>query len=125
VAEFNTSKELVLVVEDEVLIRMNSADIIRDFGFGVIEAADADEAIALLESVAGIQAVFTDIQMAGSMDGLGLATFIRNRWPPVALLITSGRVRPPIDDMPAGARFIAKPYSSSQLEQQLHSVLGR
>lgn len=115
-------KDLVLVVEDEFLIRMNSADMIRDFGFEVIEATDADEAVSLLESNPAIRVVFTDIQMPGSMDGLLLASVVRDRWPPVALLITSGKVRPPRDDMPAGARFLPKPYSPWQLKEQLHSL---
>jgi CheY-like chemotaxis protein len=67
--------------------------------------------------------LFTDIQMPGSMDGLLLAAVVKDRWPPVALLITSGKVRP--DDMPTGARFIAKPYSPWQLEEQLHSLMAR
>ena len=122
VAESNKPKDLVLVVEDEALIRMHCAEMIRDLGFEVIEAVDADQAISLLESVPGIKAVFTDIQMPGSMDGLKLAAAIRDRWPPVALLITSGKVRPPTNDMPAGARFISKPYSPWQLKEQLHSL---
>jgi CheY-like chemotaxis protein len=125
VAQSNKPKELVLVVEDEALIRMNSVDMIREFGFGVVEAVDADEAVSLLESVPDIKVVFTDIQMAGSMDGLRLAAFLRDRWPPVALLITSGRVRPFVDDMPEGARFIPKPYSAWQLQEELHWLLGR
>jgi CheY-like chemotaxis protein len=124
VAESNESKALVLIVEDEVLIRMNSVDMIREFGFEVIEAGDADEAVSTLEAFPDVGLVFTDIQMAGSMDGLRLAAVIRDRWPPVALLITSGRVRPPLGDMPAGARFIAKPYSPSQLQEELRSLTG-
>ena len=99
---------------------MHSAEMIRDLGFEVIEAADAAQAISLLESVPDIKAVFTDIHMPGSMDGLKLAAAIRDRWPPVALLITSGKVRPPTDDMPDGARFIPKPYSPWQLKEQIH-----
>ena len=124
VAQSSQPKELVLVVEDEALIRMNSADMIRDLGFEVIEAVDADEAVSLLESVSDIRVVFTDIQMPGSMDGLVLAAVVRDRWPPVALLITSGKVRPPMDDMPAGARFIPKPYSPWQLKEELHSLVA-
>ena len=124
VAEYNKNKDLVLVVEDEALIRMHSADMIRDLGFEVIEATDADEAVSLLESIADIRVVFTDIQMPGSMDGLVLAAVVRDRWPPVALLITSGRVSPPTDDMPVGARFIPKPYSPWQLKEQLHSLMA-
>src|ERR1700741_1878529 len=100
VAESIKPKDLILVVEDEALIRMHCADMIRDLGFEVIEAVDAGEAVSLLESVPGIKGVFTDIPMPGSMDGLMLAAAIRARGPPVALLITSGKVRPPTDDMP-------------------------
>lgn len=123
-AESNESKALVLIVEDEVLIRMNSVDMIREFGFEVTEAGDADEAVSTLEAFPDVGLVFTDIQMAGSMDGLRLAAVIRDRWPPIALLITSGRVRPPLGDMPAEARFIAKPYSPSQLQEELRSLTG-
>jgi CheY-like chemotaxis protein len=125
VAESNKPRHLVLVVEDEILIRMNSVDMIRDLGFEVIEAVDADEAVYLLESIPGIEVVFTDIQMPGSMDGLLLAAFVSDRWPPVALLITSGRERPLAADMPAGARFIPKPYSRYELGEQLHALAGR
>ena len=121
-AESAELRDLVLVVEDEALIRMNSAVAIRGLGFNVIEAVDADHAISLLESVPGIAVVFTDIQMPGSMDGLLLAAVVRDRWPPIALLITSGQRHPPTADMPAGAQFIPKPYSPLQLEEQLHLI---
>lgn len=124
-AESNKPKDTVLVVEDEALIRMHSAELIRDLGFEVIEAVDADEAVFLLESVPGIKVVFTDIQMPGSMDGLVLAAVVRDRWPPIALLITSGKVSPRAIDMPTGARFISKPYSPWQLGEQLRSLAAR
>lgn len=124
-AESDEAKDVVLVVEDEALIRMNSAEVIRDLGFEVIEAVDAAHAVELLESVSGITVVFTDIQMPGSMDGLLLAAVVRNRWPPIALLVTSGKLRPASSDMPAGARFISKPYLPSELKEQLHSLTGR
>ena len=124
-AESNKPKDTVLVVEDEALIRMHSAELIRDLGFEVIEAVDADEAVFLLESVPGIKVVFTDIQMPGSMDGLVLAAVVRDRWPPIALLITSGKVSPRTIDMPTGARFISKPYSPWQLREQLRSLTAR
>jgi two-component system, response regulator PdtaR len=125
VAESNKPKQLVLVVEDEILVRMNSVDMIRDLGFEVIEAVDAHEAVMLLESIPGIEVVFTDIQMPGSMDGLLLAAVVRDRWPPVALLITSGRERPSAADIPTDARFIPKPYSRYELGEQLHALAGR
>jgi two-component system, response regulator PdtaR len=123
--ESDKARDLVLVVEDEALIRMDSADLIRDLGFEVIEAVDADHAVCLLESVPGITVVFTDVQMPGSMDGLLLAAVVRDRWPPIALLVTSGKTRPASSDMPTGARFISKPYSTLELKKQLHSLTGR
>jgi CheY-like chemotaxis protein len=119
------AQDLVLVVEDEALIRMSSADVIRDLGFEVIEAVDADHAISLLESVPDVTVVFTDIQMPGSMDGLLLAAVVRDRWPPIALLVTSGQMRPASSDMPTGAQFISKPYSPFELKGQLQSLTGR
>lgn len=118
-------KDLVLVVEDEALIRMNSVDVIRDLGFDVIEAVDADHAVSLLESVPGITVLFTDVQMPGSMDGLLLAAVVRDRWPPIALLITSGKLGSLTADMPTGAGFISKPYSPLELKDQLYSLTGR
>jgi two-component system, response regulator PdtaR len=120
VAEPAKPKDVVLVVEDEALVRMNSADLIRDLGFDVVEAVDADHAVSLLESIPGITVLFTDIQMPGSMDGLRLAAVVKDRWPPIALLITSGQLHPPTADMPTGARFIPKPYLPLQLGDQLH-----
>jgi CheY-like chemotaxis protein len=117
-------KDVVLVVEDETLVRMNSADLIRDLGFDVIEAVDADHAVLLLEQMPGITLLFTDVQMPGSMDGLRLAAVVKDRWPPIALLITFGQLHPPAADMPAGARFISKPYLPLQLRDQLHSLTG-
>jgi CheY-like chemotaxis protein len=113
---------VILIVEDDLLIRMNAADMVRDMGFDVLEAADADEAVKLLETVPAITVVFTDIQMPGSMDGLRLAEVIRHRWPPVLLLITSGQVSPADDDIPRGARFMAKPYLPTQLHDQLEML---
>src|SRR6476661_6421382 len=98
---------------------------VRDMGFDVFEAADADEAVNLLETEPAITVVFTDIQMPGSMDGLRLAAVVRDRWPPVALLITSGKLSPPTADMPAGAHFIHKPYHPLQIGDQLRELTER
>jgi CheY-like chemotaxis protein len=125
VAASQKPKDIVLVVEDEALIRMNTADLIRDLGFEVIEAEDADHAVALLESTPGITVLFTDIQMPGSMDGLRLAAVVRDRWPPVAVLITSGLLHPRAADMPIGARFIAKPYLRAGIGEQLRVLTER
>lgn len=80
----------VLVVEDETLLRMNIALSLEQEGFRVYEAENADQAIAVLEAHAEIGLMFTDIDMPGSMDGLKLATAVRNRWPPIKIIVTSG-----------------------------------
>src|SRR5580698_27869 len=101
---------VVLVVEDEALIRMSAVLMVEDAGYTAVEACNADEAIGILESRADIRAVFTDINMTGSMDGWKLAHAIRGRWPPIHLIVTSGLSVPNRDQMPLRGRFIAKPY---------------
>jgi CheY-like chemotaxis protein len=103
---------VVLIVEDEFLIRMEAVDIVRAAGFEVVEAGNADEAILILESRLDITVVFTDIQMPGSMDGLKLAAAIRGRWPPIKIVATSGLLDIGKDDLPSGSRFLPKPYTS-------------
>jgi CheY-like chemotaxis protein len=104
-----------LVVEDECLIRLHAVDMIREAGFETIEAANADQAISILETRADITAVFTDVQMPGSMDGLKLARAIRGRWPPIKIVATSGNVIVPLNDLPEGGRFLPKPYTQAQI----------
>ena len=105
---------VILIVED-VLIRLTAADMIRDAGFDVVEAADADQAISILEKRNDIATVFTDIQMPGSMDGLKLARAVRGRWPPIKIVATSGNVSIGSDDLPDGGRFLPKPYTQAQI----------
>lgn len=88
-----TKRHVVLIVEDDFLIRMDAVDMIRAADFDVVEAAHADEAILILEDRPDITVVFTDVQMPGSMDGLKLAAAIRGRWPPIKIVATSGRAR--------------------------------
>jgi CheY-like chemotaxis protein len=109
----------VLIVEDEPLVRAGAVSAIEAEGFEVIEAANADEAVRILESRGDIRAVFTDIQMPGSMDGLKLAHAVRNRWPPIKIIVTSGRERLTAHDLPEGGRFLAKPYLPSQITNTL------
>jgi two-component system, response regulator PdtaR len=124
VSHFAKEKPFVLVVEDEELIRMDAVEMVRDLGFEPVEAVNADHAIALLESRSDIVAVFTDIQMPGSMDGLRLAAVIKNRWPPIALLVTSGHVSPEPSALPEGARFISKPYVRYELRDHFSALIG-
>src|SRR3954463_3076741 len=101
-----SKRPVVLVVEDEFLLRMNAVDMIAAAGFEVIEAANADEAIAILVNRRDITVVFTDIQMPGSMDGLKLARAVRGRWPPIKIVATSGHVDVGETDLPDGGRFL-------------------
>jgi two-component system, response regulator PdtaR len=103
-------KPIVLIVEDEALLRMDAVDFIEDAGFETIEAAHADAAIAILSSRSDIAAVFTDIEMPGSMDGMKLAHAVREGWPPIAIVVASGRVFPSQGELPERAHFMQKPY---------------
>jgi CheY-like chemotaxis protein len=123
-AEPAGQRPVVLVVEDEFLIRSAMAEAIRDAGFEVLEAPDADAAILILESRSDIQVVFTDIHMPGSMDGAKLAHAIRNRWPPVRIIATSGRVAVETLDLPAGTILFPKPYSPQHIAWTLHALAG-
>lgn len=103
----------VLIVEDEFLIREILKDELEDAGYQVVPVSDADHAIRVLESRQDIQLVFTDISMPGSMDGLKLAAFVNDRWPPVHIIVATGRGRPP--GLPPNALFIPKPYLGSNV----------
>jgi CheY-like chemotaxis protein len=106
---------LVLVIEDEPLLRLDAVQMLEDAGYHTLEAGNADEAIALLEDRKDIRFVFSDVQMPGSMDGLKLAWAIRDRWPPIEMILTSGQKKPTADDLPERVRFLPKPYSSTKL----------
>jgi CheY-like chemotaxis protein len=117
-----TKKPVILIVEDEFLLRMHAAEMIGDAGFDVVEARHADEAIEILEARPDIHVVFTDIQMPGSMDGLNLARFVRGRWPPIKIVATSGFVNVGRDDLPEGSRFLPKPYRPDQIVATLREL---
>ena len=112
-------KAAVLIVEEEALIRMESIDIVKDAGFTALEAVDADEAVRILDIRHDIRVVFVDIKMSGSMDGLRLAHVIRDRWPPVHLILTSGQSITNAGELPQNALFIQKPYSAEQVTTAL------
>src|SRR3984885_8453881 len=119
-----TKRPVVLVVEDDVLIRMHAAETIEEAGFEVVEASNADEAVAILETRLDVAVVFTDIQMPGSMDGLKLAKAVRVRWPPIHIVATSGLVDVRTVDLPSGGRFLPKPYSPAQIIGALRDLTG-
>jgi CheY-like chemotaxis protein len=111
----STNIPAVLIVEDEPLVRIGAVNIIEDAGFKVIQAESADEAIRVLECRGDIRVVFTDIHMPGSMNGLKLAHAVRNRWPPIKIILTSGRDLIAEQVLPEGGRFFAKPYNPIEI----------
>lgn len=106
------------------MIRMVAVDLVTDMGLPVYEAGDADEAIGVLEKRGDIGAVFTDVNMPGSMDGLELAQCVRRRWPSIGLIVTSGRPQSPGRGVPPGSVFLSKPYRIAQVARTLREMIG-
>ena len=117
-------RAVILIVEDELLIRMNAVEMIEEAGFNAIEATNADEAIAILEARLDIRVVFTDIQMPGSMDGLKLAAAVRDRWPPIKIVATSGHHAIRDGELPEGSAFLQKPYNAATLWRVLNEMIA-
>ena len=115
---------VVLVVEDEMLLRMRAVDMVEDAGYTSVEAVDADEAVAILESRSDIALMFTDIQMPGSMDGLKLAHAVRERWPPIKIILVSGQLQPATIDIPADSRFYGKPLGAKEMIAEMQNMIG-
>jgi len=112
-------RKSVLIVEDEPLLRLLAMDLVEEAGFIAVEASNADEAIAILETNTDIRILLTDIDMPGSMDGLKLAAAVRDRWPPIEIIVVSGMNNPQAHELPARGVFFAKPYDVQRLTQQL------
>jgi two-component system, response regulator PdtaR len=119
-----TKKTVILVVEDEVLIRMGAIQMLEEAGFEAVEASNADDAIRILEIRSDIRAVFTDINMPGTLDGLRLAHAVRGRWPPIHLILTSGLSSPGEHDLPANGRFLRKPYEPARVIATIRELLA-
>jgi CheY-like chemotaxis protein len=115
-------KPTVLVVEDEILILISVAEELRDAGFTVLEASNADDAIVALETHPEVNILFTDIDMPGSMDGLKLSAAVRKRWPPVQIIVTSGHMKVRQEDLPEAGRFFSKPYDFSTLISTMRTL---
>ncbi|RYE45427.1 MAG: response regulator [Hyphomicrobiales bacterium] len=114
----------VLVVEDEALIRFAAMDLVESAGYEAVEARNADEAIRILGARTDIRVVFTDVDMPGTMDGLKLAHFIRDRWPPIKLVVASGMKILAESQLPKGSRFFSKPYEDSSIVSALTELLS-
>jgi len=115
----------VLVVEDEMMLRMRAVDIVEDAGFFAIEAVNADEALAILESRSDIDLLFTDIQMPGSMDGLKLAHAVHERWPSIKIILVSGKLTPTDAEKPIHSRFFGKPLEVKQMIAEMQEMIGQ
>ena len=120
-----TSPTNVLVVEDEMVLRMRAVDIVEDAGFTAVEAVNADEALAILESRSDIALLFSDIQMPGTMDGLKLAHAVHERWPAIKIILVSGQVKVSDADKPVDSVFIGKPLDVKQMVVELQAMMGK
>ena len=116
-----SSKVTILVVEDEVLVRLDLVAYLEDAGYRVVEAGSAREAIEILEQDRSIRVVFTDVQMPGDMDGLALARCVRERWPPTIIVVSSANT---FDRDEAGAdiHLLDKPYTVDHMKLVLEAV---
>jgi CheY-like chemotaxis protein len=113
----------VLVVEDDAILRLHALDIVEEAGFKAIEAKNADEAIAILEKRTDIALLFTDVNMPGSMDGVKLAHAVRNRWPPVKIVVVSGHTELTQDALPPESRFFGKPFETGTMVAELRKLI--
>ena len=116
-------KIAVLVVEDEPITRMDVVDQLEEGGFKVFEAPDADRAIKILEANPAIRILFTDVDMPGSMDGLKLAAAVRDRWPPIRIVVASGLRKINMDALPDNSRFFSKPYNVNEIAATMRSMV--
>jgi two-component sensor histidine kinase len=115
----------VLVVEDEMMLRMRAVDMVEDAGFAAVEAINADDALAILQSRSDIELLFTDIQMPGSMDGLKLAFAVHERWPAIKIILVSGQLKLTDNDKPLDSRFFGKPLGEKQMIAEMQDMMGK
>lgn len=116
-------RTVVLLVEDEPLVRMVGTDVLEDAGYAVVEAVDANEALAQLEAHPEVNILFTDVRMPGELDGVALAHIVHDRRPDVRLVIASGHVRLAPSELPDNGRFVPKPYKPDELVAVMRDVM--
>ena len=116
---------LVLVVDDEAVLRFLAADTLEENGFRVVEAENAEEALRVLAERSDVRVLFTDVNMPGALDGLDLVREVHARWPAIKLVVTSGRLRLSDGEIPDAGRFVAKPYSPDTLVEEIREAAGR
>ena len=107
-----------------MLLRMRAVDTVEDAGYLSVDAADADEAVEILEARSDIALLFTDIQMPGSMDGLKLAQTVHRRWPPIKIILVSGQLKRSDIDIPADSRFLGKPLKATDMIAEIKDMIG-
>lgn len=115
-------KPAVLIVDDEAIIRMYATVLVEDAGYVAIEAATADEALAILSARDDIRVLFTDVEMPGSLNGLELVEVVREKWPPIELIVASGHVQVDPQRLPERARFFRKPYTENEVIKALKAL---
>jgi len=118
----NDLRKVVLIVEDEPVLRMMAIDLVEDAGFEALTANDAEEAIEILQSRNDVRLIFTDIDMPGGRNGLMLAALVRDRWPPIGILITSGKLSVADIDMPVRSEFVSKPYRADAVAAMIERM---
>lgn len=116
------SPHVILIVEDDLLLRLLTVDILEHAGFVVLQADKADGAVAILDARSDIALLITDISMPGSMNGVKLAHAVRDRWPPIKIIVVSSRA--PDIDLPAGSRFFPKPYLPDTMISGIRSLMA-
>ena len=114
----------VLVVEDEPFLRMDIAEIFIAEGFAVVEASNADQALRILKLQFDFWAICTDVNMPGTMNGLKLAAAVRHRWPPIKIIVVSGNRNLTDADLPAGGRFVNKPYDREHIQEAIRYLIN-
>src|SRR5215212_440783 len=116
---------VVLIVEDEMVLRMRAVDMVEDAGYTPLEAMDAAEAVAILESRSDVALICTDIQMAGEMDGVGLAHAVHARWPTIRIIVVSGQLKLQDLDLPPRSRFLGKPLNAGEVIAEMRDMIGQ
>lgn len=114
----------VLVVDDEMWIRLDIAEELRAHGLMVMEAAHAEEARKVLAAVRDIDVVITDVQMPGSMDGIALARFINAHRPATKVIVMSGKWHPGRDDDAPIAAMLEKPFPPCKIVRLVEQLIG-
>lgn len=114
---------VVLIVEDEPLVRLLATEVLMEAGIRTIEACNADEALTILEAKPDMAALVTDVRMPGSIDGFSLARLAAMRWLHLGIVVSSADSTPGEGDLPERAKFLPKPYQLSSLVEAVRQVM--